>query len=221
MHGNAIFNILDAILSSITLHKDEIEKLDQSIGDGDHIFNLLRGLNEVTSLRASLVNENLDIILKQIGLKIMTTIGGSSGALFATLLINMAKNSDKSLNEQRNISNMFYRGVKAMKDRGKAEIGDKTMLDVLLPVSEKFYDLSFKNPNNINSFEIAKELSLIAEQKMLDTKDMLAKKGRASYLGERSLGHIDPGARSSQIIIKAICDFIIDNPEEKNEKIYK
>ena len=220
MYGNNIFNIIDAILTNITLHKDEIEKLDQSIGDGDHIFNLLRGLNEVTTLRDSLVNENLDIILKQIGLKIMSTIGGSSGALFATLLINMAKNSDKSLSEHRNISNMFYHGVKAMKDRGKAEIGDKTMLDVLLPVAEKFYDLSFKNVNNINIFEIANKLSLMAEQKMLDTKDMLAKKGRASYLGERSLGHIDPGARSSQIIIKAICDFIINNPEEENEKIY-
>ena len=71
MYGNNIFNIIDAILINITLHKDEIEKLDQSIGDGDHIFNLLRGLNQVVALRDSLVNENLDIILKQIGLKIM------------------------------------------------------------------------------------------------------------------------------------------------------
>ena len=217
MNGNNIFNIIDLILKNITLHKNEIEELDQSIGDGDHIFNLLRGLKEASLLRNSLANENIDIIFKQIGLKMMITIGGSSGALFSTLLINMAKNFNELFSFSKNLSHMFYHGVKAMKDRGKAEIGDKTMLDVLLPVSQKFYDLTNEN---MESYEIAKTLASLAEIKMLETKQMKAKKGRASYLGDRSIGHIDPGARSSQLIIKTICEKIMENSGEKNEKIY-
>ena len=217
MDGNNIFNIIDAILSDITLNKDEIEKLDQSIGDGDHIFNLIRGLSEITLLRTSLENEKFDSIFKQIGLRVMTTVGGSSGALFATLLLNMAKNNDNTVSRKKNISKMFYNGVIAMKKRGKSEIGDKTMLDVLLPVSKKFYELSSKNRDSI---EIAKKIIFLAEKKMLETRDMVAKKGRASYLGDRSIGHIDPGARSSQIIIKTICEYVINYLGKENEKIY-
>ena len=91
------------------------------------------------------------------------------------------------------------------------------MLDVLLPVSKKFYELSSRNKDSI---EIAKKIIYLAEKKMLETKDMVAKKGRASYLGDRSIGHIDPGARSSQIIIKTICECIINYLEKENEKIY-
>ena len=200
------FLCLENINNSIELHKDEIEKLDQNIGDGDHIFNIQRGLKESLSLKEDLKDNQLNEILKKIGIKIMTTVGGSSGALFSTLLINMAKAYNNQLSDQKNIALMFDCGVEAMKKRGKADIGEKTMLDVLVPVSKKLNELSDKK----NSKEIAKEIMKTAEIGMLSTKDLIATKGRASFLGERSIGHIDPGARSSQIAIEAICNVVLN-----------
>ena len=125
------FLCLENIKNSIELHKDEIEKLDQNIGDGDHIFNIQRGLKESLNLKEELKDNQLNEILKKIGMKIMTTVGGSSGALFSTLLINMAKVYNNELSDQKNIAIMFDCGVEAMKKRGKADLGEKTMLDVL------------------------------------------------------------------------------------------
>jgi len=201
------FLCLENIKNSIELHKDEIEKLDQNIGDGDHIFNIQRGLKESLNLKEELKDNQLNEILKKIGMKIMTTVGGSSGALFSTLLINMAKVYNKELSDQKNIAIMFNCGVEAMKKRGKADLGEKTMLDVLIPVSKKLNELSDKK----DSKKIASEIKQTAEIGMLSTKDLIATKGRASFLGERSIGHIDPGARSSQIAIEAICNVILNN----------
>ena len=201
------FLCLENIKNSIELHKDEIEKLDQNIGDGDHIFNIQRGLKESLNLKEELKDKQLNEILKKIGMKIMTTVGGSSGALFSTLLINMAKAYNDELSDQKNIALMFNCGVEAMKKRGKADLGEKTMLDVLVPVSKKLNELSDKK----DSKEIASEIIKTAEIGMLSTKDLIATKGRASFLGERSIGHIDPGARSSQIAIEAICNVVLNN----------
>ena len=205
------FLCLENIKNSIELHKDEIEKLDQNIGDGDHIFNIQRGLKESLRLKEDLKDNQLNEILKKIGIKIMTTVGGSSGALFSTLLINMAKAYNNQLSDQKNIALMFDCGVEAMKKRGKADIGEKTMLDVLVPVSKKLNELSDKK----DSKEIAKEIIKTAEIGMLSTKELIATKGRASFLGERSIGHIDPGARSSQIAIEAICNVVLNKLRRK------
>jgi len=201
------FLCLKNIKNNIELNKDEIEKLDQDIGDGDHIFNIQRGLKESLNLKEELKDKQLNEILKKIGMKIMTTVGGSSGALFSTLLINMAKAYNNELSDQKNIALMFDCGVEAMKKRGRADLGEKTMLDVLIPVSKKLNELSDKK----DSKEIASEIMKAAEIGMLSTKDLIATKGRASFLGERSIGHIDPGARSSQIAIEAICNVILNN----------
>jgi len=208
--GNDIFRATSEINKNILSHKDEIEKLDQEIGDGDHIFNIIRGLEEILKLESSLANENISVLLKQIGIKIMTTVGGSSGALFATLLLNMSKNYDADKSDIVNLSNMFSKGVESMKARGKATVGEKTMLDVLIPVSEKFIELV---NSNVQTKDIVVKLSTLAHKKMMNTKDMIATKGRASYLGKRAKGHIDPGARSSQIMIKSICDYVINKRE--------
>jgi len=205
MIGKNIFDSLEKVQNTILQNKDEIEKLDQQIGDGDHIFNILRGLEESSKLKELLIKKPIDEIFKQLGIKIMTTVGGSSGALFATLLIAMSKNYNSELTDQENISNMLKQGVEAMKKRGKADVGEKTMLDVLIPVSKKLEEC--KEEENFNV--IAKKIKEVAEKGMLCTKDMLATKGRASFLGERSIGHIDPGARSSQLAIDAICNQFI------------
>ena len=207
MNGVKIFDSIRNIEITINNHKEEIEKLDQEIGDGDHIFNILRGLKELLNLKDKLVDETSDQIFKQLGMKIMTTVGGSSGALFATLLIGMSKKFNPELNDLNNLSEMFYEGVESMKKRGKSDIGEKTMLDVLIPVSKTLINL--KDESNIS--KVAEKIIIVAKDGMLSTKDIIATKGRASFLGERAKGHIDPGARSSQLAIEAICNQFINN----------
>jgi dihydroxyacetone kinase-like protein len=206
MDSEKIFNALNQIKISIDQHKDEIEKLDQEIGDGDHIFNIQRGIKESLDLKDELSEKSPSEVLKKIGMKIMTTVGGSSGALFATLLIGMSKRYSDEFSDQKNVAEMFTEGVEAMKKRGKANLGEKTMLDVLIPVSQELQKLS--NEKDIKN--IAEKIKQVAEKGMLATKDLIATKGRASFLGERAKGHIDPGARSSQLAIEAICDTIIN-----------
>ena len=207
MNGEKIFNSLKSVEKSIKKHKDEIEKLDQEIGDGDHIFNILRGLQELLNLEDEIIKKPTDQIFKQLGMKIMTTVGGSSGALFATLLIGMSKKYNSELSDFINLSQMFFEGVESMKKRGKADIGEKTMLDVLIPVSKTLNDL--KNEEDIS--KIAEKIIFVAKESMISTKNIIATKGRASFLGERAKGHIDPGARSSQLAIEAICNQFINN----------
>ena len=206
MNAEKIFNNLNQIKLSIDEHQQEIEKLDQEIGDGDHIFNIQRGINESIELKDQLIGLDPSEVLKEIGMKVMTTVGGSSGALFATLLISMSKKYNYQLTNQKNLASMFTNGVEAMKKRGKADLGEKTMLDVLIPVSIELQKLS----NHDDVKYIARRVKEVAKEGMLSTENLIATKGRASYLGERSKGHIDPGARSSQLAIEAICNTIIN-----------
>ncbi len=206
MDSEKIFTALYQIKLSIDQHRNEIEKLDQAIGDGDHIFNIQRGIKESLDLKDELIEQAPNEVLKKIGMKIMTTVGGSSGALFATLLIGMSKKYNDKLSDQKNITAMFAEGVEAMKKRGKSDLGEKTMLDVLIPVSNKLQKLSTQE----DVINIAKKIKETAEKGMLSTKNIIATKGRASFLGERAKGHIDPGARSSQLAIDAICNTIIN-----------
>ncbi len=206
MDSEKIFNALNQIKISIDQHKDEIEKLDQEIGDGDHIFNIQRGIKEALDLKDELSGKAPNEVLKKIGMKIMTTVGGSSGALFATVLMGMSKKYNDELSDRKNIAEMFAEGVEAMKKRGKADLGEKTMLDVLIPVSNELQNISAQEEIII----IAKKIKETAEKGMFSTKDLIATKGRASFLGERAKGHIDPGARSSQLAIEAICNTIIN-----------
>ena len=185
----------------------EIEALDQNIGDGDHIFNVQRGLKLVVELEDDIKNLPLQKGLNMIAMKVLSGIGGSSGALFGTFFMSMAKTPDLDKDiDFKKACEMVITGINAMKERGKADVGEKTMMDVLLPVSEKLNEL--KNESEFKSG--LNEVIKIAEERMLSTKDMLATKGRASFLGERAKGHIDPGARSSQLIIDTICKSLIN-----------
>ena len=186
----------------------EIEALDQNIGDGDHIFNVQRGLKLVVELENDIKNLPLQKGLNMIAMKVLSGIGGSSGALFGTFFMSMAKTPDLDKNIDFNKAyEMIITGINAMKERGKADVGEKTMMDVLIPVSEKLNELK---SGNTDMNEGLSEIIKIAEDRMLATKDMLATKGRASFLGERAKGHIDPGARSSQLIIDTICKSLIN-----------
>ena len=186
----------------------EIEKLDQEIGDGDHIFNVQRGIKLVIELEPIIKHLSMSKALNQIAMKILSGIGGSSGALFGTLFMTMAKvsNIDDGIDYKKAI-NMFVDGVEAVKQRGKADVGEKTMMDVLIPVANCLKEGVEKD---IDLKDLMRKTIEIAEKGMLSTKDLLATKGRASFLGERSKGHIDPGARSSQLMIKTVCMSILN-----------
>ena len=186
----------------------EIEKLDQEIGDGDHIFNIQRGIKLVIELEPIIKHLSMSKALNQIAMKILSGIGGSSGALFGTLFMTMAKvsNIDDGIDYKKAI-NMFVDGVEAVKQRGKADVGEKTMMDVLIPVANCLKEGVEKD---IDLKDLMRKTIETAEKGMLSTKNLLATKGRASFLGERSKGHIDPGARSSQLMIRAICMSILN-----------
>ena len=187
----------------------EIEKLDQEIGDGDHIFNVQRGIKLVIELEPIIKDLLMSKALNEIAMKVLSGIGGSSGALFGTLFMTMAKSSniDEGIDYKKAID-MFAYGVESVKERGKADVGEKTMMDVLIPVANC---LKQGIENNKDLEYLMREAIETAEKGMLSTKDLLATKGRASFLGERSKGHIDPGARSSQLMIKTVCKSILNS----------
>ena len=192
----------------IDSNASEIEKLDQEIGDGDHVFNVQRGIKLVIDLEPTIKNLSMSKALNQIAMKILSGIGGSSGALFGTLFMTMAKvsNIDDGVDYKKAI-NMFTDGVDAVKQRGKADVGEKTMMDVLIPVANCLKEGVEKD---IDLKDLMRKTIETAEKGMLSTKNLLATKGRASFLGDRSKGHIDPGARSSQLMIKTVCMSILN-----------
>ena len=207
MSVNFLISQAKNIQKVINENAAEIEVLDQNIGDGDHVFNLQRGLKLVVELENKIKDLSTDKALNMIAMKVLSGIGGSSGALFGTFFMSMAKTPDLNKDIDFNKAcEMIINGIEAMRERGKAGVGEKTMMDVLIPVSDKLNEIKNNNEMEKGLNEIIK----IANDRMLSTKDMLCTKGRASFLGERAIGHIDPGARSSQLIIDTICKSVIN-----------
>jgi phosphoenolpyruvate---glycerone phosphotransferase subunit DhaL len=205
MNGRIVMDCIDAAYASIKRHADELMLLDQAIGDGDHVLNLIRGLEALRGIRPDIEALDFAPALKLAATKVLTTVGGSSGPLFSSLLMGMSRASDHMNGDPRAYAQMYAAGVKAVQDRGKTGKGSKTMMDVLIPVAERLNELA---AHTTVVPQILAELPKEATRGMLATRDMLATKGRASFLGERSLGHIDPGARSSELMITAVCECI-------------
>jgi len=193
--------LIEAINDTITNNAEEITALDQAIGDGDHVINLQRGLNALMAQREELSQLDWATAWQKMGMTLMSTIGGASGSLFGTLFVTMSKAALDQVINQQTFAAIFEAGVDAVKQRGKADAGEKTMLDILIPVANY---LQTAAADNINLSETLENVTQVAIAGMESTRDMLATKGRASYLEERSLGHIDAGARTSQLMICAI-----------------
>ncbi len=195
-------DLIKAIAETIEKNAEDVTTLDQVLGDGDHVTNLQRGINALLKQSDELTKLEWSQAIQKTGMTLLTTMGGASGSLFGTLFISMSKamGNEVSLNQQI-FSDIFSQGVEAVKKRGKSEAGEKTMLDVLIPVAES---IKKDVTASIKFSTLLENTCQTAEKGMESTRDMVATKGRASYMEEKSLGHIDAGARTNQLMICAI-----------------
>jgi phosphoenolpyruvate---glycerone phosphotransferase subunit DhaL len=196
-----------AIHAAIVANEADIESLDRAIGDGDHYINMKRGSEVIAGMYNELLPLPADEALNKIGMKLLSTIGGASGPLFASFFMSMGKTLNQNgSGTPLEAAAAFAAGVQAIMQRGKAQAGEKTMLDVLIPVSTTF-TTSAASGKSLE--DISKDIILAADQGLESTRDMIATKGRASGLGERAIGHLDAGAKSCQVMINTVCNLII------------
>ena len=204
--------ILNKICDDIEVNKNYFSKLDRAIGDGDHGVTMSIGWNAIKSKLNSLTTDlSFDKICMQIASSFLSAVGASAGPLYATALMRGgAAIKDKMEINAKELSLFFNAAAKGIQERGKAELGDKTMLDVWMPSAKKIEEAVINSDDIVEIMELTTTESEIA---MKATKDMRSKKGRSSKLGERSIGFIDPGAASSQMIIKSFYETIktLDN----------
>lgn len=198
--------LIQAIADAIEHNAEEVTALDQAIGDGDHVINLQRGIQALMAQSAELSQLDWAAAWQKIGMTLMTTVGGASGSLYGTLFIAMSKAARERPLNLSGFAEIYSQGVEAVKQRGKADIGEKTMLDVLIPVAESLRQSSAEAAELPVALARLPDVALAG---MESTRDMLATKGRASFLEERSRGHIDAGAKTAQLMICAIAAVLI------------
>lgn len=189
--------MLAAVAKAIERHADELTALDQAIGDGDHGINMKRGFEAVMADAGNLVAKPWPEFLKGVGMTLVMKVGGASGPLFGTLFLTLGKElpPEPTIDD---VVKALRSAIEAVQARGKSERGQKTMLDVLIPVAEHL------EAGGRDLGGIVAAAGAAAEA----TVPMKAIRGRASFLGDRSIGHLDPGARSSALIITAVADVL-------------
>jgi len=202
VNTDKVRSIIGDIAVVIEEQKQYLSDLDQAIGDGDHGFNMARGFAVVTQKLKDAPGADIGEVLKTVAMALISNVGGASGPLYGTLFLKAA-GAAKGLTEidLPKFIPILKEGILGVQARGKAELGDKTMIDVLIPVLECLEKDSAAGLSGKEAFANAEK---VASDSMEKTKDILAKKGRASYLGERSIGHIDPGATSSYLMVSTI-----------------
>lgn len=185
-----------------TTKSDFLTGLDREIGDADHGLNMHRGFSKVVEKLPSIADKDIGFILKNTGMVLLSSVGGASGPLFGTFFIRAAQvtQAHQSLTLEE-LYQMIRDGAEGVISRGKAEPGDKTMCDVWLPVVESLRQSCEQKLSVQTALEAASQQAEAAAQ---STITMQARKGRASYLGERSIGHQDPGATSVMFMMQML-----------------
>ncbi|KHK11828.1 dihydroxyacetone kinase, Dak2 subunit [Listeria monocytogenes SHL002] len=173
-------------------NKQLLSDLDQAIGDGDHGINMARGLGELKKAFTEKEPADLKDVFKTAGMTMVSKVGGASGPLYGTAFLNMSKAVDSETIDAEGLTKVLEAGLEGIEKRGKSHAGEKTMIDVWEPVV-----------NALHQEDLTDDVVDAALQK---TKDLKATKGRASFffLGERSIGHLDPGAYSSALLFHAM-----------------
>jgi len=194
-----------AFAAEVGANKEQLTQLDAAVGDGDHGINMDRGMSAVIGkVDAASVDQDIGAILKTVGMTLVSTVGGAGGPLYGTLFLQMGTAvSGKDELGPDDWAAALEAGIAGVQARGKAEPGDKTMIDALIPGRDALKSALAGGA----SFEDAlRQSAEAAEQGMRDTIPLVARKGRASYLGERSAGHQDPGATSSHLLLEAAAE---------------
>jgi len=199
INPSVLKSMVAAAAERVVDHADELTALDQAIGDGDHGINMKRGCSEVLAQLDAIAAKPVGEALKAVGMALVMKVGGASGPLYGSLFIGMGKAFGDKPADMALLSDALAAGVDGVAARGKSTAREKTMLDVLIPVRDA---LKAGGP------DLGARLREAAAQGAAATIPMRATKGRASYLGERSVGHLDPGARSSQLLVEALSPFL-------------
>ncbi|MCY6959043.1 dihydroxyacetone kinase subunit DhaL [Clostridium brassicae] len=199
-----IIKILKNISSVMEENKLFLSELDGAIGDGDHGLNMNKGFNAVVEKLEGSEEKNIGNLLKTAGMALVSNVGGASGPLYGTAFMKAGmKVNGKEEVDINDFVLMVEEALNGIKMRGKSDAEEKTMIDAIQPALNALKESIDKGMNSVEALENAVKA---AENGVEHTKEIVATKGRASYLGERSIGHQDPGATSSYLIFKTIYD---------------
>jgi len=188
--------LIVTVANRVIASADELTDLDRAIGDGDHGTNMRRGFEAVLAAADELSAKSLGESLKGVGTTLVMKVGGASGPLYGTLFLSLGKSLADDVSREQ-VAEALAAAIEAVKARGKSDAGHKTMLDVFLPVLAALRECGEGLPARLKA---------TARRAAENTIPMRAIRGRASFLGERSIGHMDPGARSSALIVDAVAD---------------
>jgi dihydroxyacetone kinase-like protein len=191
-------SLITAAAEQVIASAPELTALDQAIGDGDHGINMKRGFEAVLGKIDAIAVQPLGEAVKTVGKTLVMTVGGASGPLYGSFFMALGDAITAGRRVPEDLADIFACGVDAVSARGRSKAGEKTMLDVLVPVLETLR-------SDAGRPDLMRRVRTTAGEAVERTAPMLATKGRASFLGPRSIGHIDPGARSSCLLVHAIC----------------
>ena len=192
-------SLVKAAAEEVIARAPELTVLDQAIGDGDHGTNMKRGFEAVLGKLELIGTQPPDEAFKTIGKTLVMTVGGASGPLYGSFFLAVGEALSHSKELPEDLAEVFGYGVGAVSARGRSRPGEKTMLDVLYPVFETLQGQAGRS-------DLIERVRATATEAAERTTPMQATKGRASFLGARSIGHLDPGARSSCVLVHAVCN---------------
>jgi phosphoenolpyruvate---glycerone phosphotransferase subunit DhaL len=201
LQPDTLKRLVKAAAENVIASTRELTALDQAIGDGDHGANMKRGFEAVLNKLDTIATLAPDEALRTIGRTLVMTVGGASGPLYGSFFLAAGEALSGSRRLPDDIAEVFACGVEAVSARGRSKAGEKTMLDVMFPVLEALRAGSGRP-------DLVQRVRAAASDGVERTAPMRATKGRASYLGERSIGHLDPGAKSSCVLVHAVCDIL-------------
>ncbi|BCX04194.1 MAG: dihydroxyacetone kinase subunit L [Candidatus Roseilinea sp.] len=201
-----ILKWLDAYAHAVNAHADELNRLDAMLGDGDFGASMQRGLGAVQSKMPSMAEQDIGAIFKIVGMILVNTMGGTSGPLLGTLFIQMGgKTQGKTELSLRDWTEALQAGVDGVMARGKAQVGDKTMLDAFVPAVEALQAAVAQGVPVVAALQRAADAAKFGRD---ETARLIARKGRASYVGERGVGSIDPGAANAYLFVQAMASVV-------------
>jgi len=210
MTRDDVLACLRDIAGVLAENKDYLTELDAAIGDADHGVNMDRGFQAVLGKLPAVQDKDIGTILKTAGMTLVSTVGGAAGPLYGTFFLRMGTAAANKMElDGGDLVAMLEAGVQGIIDRGKAAPGEKTMLDALLPALAA---LRSAVAEGLAPGEALQRAAAAAGEGMRATIPMVARKGRASYLGERSVGHQDPGATSSYLMLKVVAQRLATKP---------